>query len=422
MQAARHWERFGIPFSIALMWTGVFWSRALLSIGMGLMIVLSLMFVNIKDNWKNIRKSTYLSGMLILFFIPLLTILWSEDLRWWLKVIQDKLPLLCIPFCCLAIQRIAADTRRNLLRFALAVLAISMLKSTAGYLMNYREVTEAYLKAKVMAVDMHGDHVRYGWLLALIFAWLLHALTEKKSSFGNIEFRLGVGLTVSIAFFLHLLASKTGLLGLYLSLGIWAIYHRQQKVVKRLAMVALLLPLLAWFLLPTFQNRLKFILWDFQHYTRGGYTEGLSDTPRVLSFDAGRQLVAAHPWLGTGFGDLRGSMNEWYGQHAPFMKEYEQLLPSNEVLLHAAASGIPLTMLFLLVILAPLGMRGYRTSAAWMSFHLIALAGFMYEIGLETQYGIFIYSFLGAWAYLFMGKPSMTDPDSNIPHPKTTQS
>jgi O-antigen ligase len=180
--------------------------------------------------------------------------------------------------------------------------------------------------------------------------------------------------------------------------------------------------LLAWFLLPTFQNRLKFILWDFQHYTRGGYTEGLSDTPRVLSFDAGRQLVAAHPWLGTGFGDLRGSMNEWYGQHAPFMKEYEQLLPSNEVLLHAAASGIPLTMLFLLVILAPLGMRGYRTSAAWMSFHLIALAGFMYEIGLETQYGIFIYSFLGAWAYLFMGKPSMTDPDSNIPHPKTTQS
>lgn len=171
-----------------------------------------------------------------------------------------------------------------------------------------------------------------------------------------------------------------------------------------------------------FSNRLKFILWDFQHYTRGGYTEGLSDTPRVLSFDAGRKLVTEQPWLGTGFGDLRRSMSDWYGKHAPFMKEYEQLLPSNEVLLHAAASGIPLTFVFLFVILAPLGMPGYRKSAGWMSFHLIALAGFMYEIGLETQYGVFIYSFLGVWAYLFMGNPSKNIAETNIPHPKTMQS
>ena len=422
MQAARHWERFGIPFSIALMWTGVFWSRALLSIGMGMMIILSILSVNILDNWRNVRKSTYLGGMLILFSIPLLSILWSEDLHWWLKVMQDKLPLLCMPFCCLALQRMDESMRRNLVRFALSVVAMSMMKSTLGYLSNYREVTDAYLKAKVMAVEMHGDHVRFGWLLALIFAWVLHVLTEKRSSLSNVEFRLGIGLTIFIAFFIHLLASKTGLLGLYLSLGIWAIYHRRKKMVKWLAMSGLLLPLLAWFLLPTFQNRLKFILWDFQHYTRGGYTEGLSDTPRVLSFDAGRQLVTEHPWLGTGFGDLRRSMNDWYGQHAPFMKEYEQLLPSNEVLLHASASGIPLTVLFLLVILAPLGMPGYRKSAAWMSFHIIALAGFMYEIGLETQYGVFIYSFLGVWAYVFMGKPSSTDPETNIPHPKTTSS
>lgn len=254
MQASRKWESWGIPFSIVLMWTGVFWSRALLSIGMGLMILLSILSVNILENWRYIRKSTYLSGMLVLFSIPLMTILWSEDLRWWLKVMQDKLPLLCMPFCCLALQRMDEAMRRNVVRFALIVVAMSMMKSTLGYLTNYREVTDAYLKAKVMAVDMHGDHVRYGWLLALIFAWLIHVLTEKRSSLSNVEFRLGIGLTVLIAFFIHLLASKTGLLGLYLSLGIWAIYHRRKKMVKWLALSGLLLPLLAWFLLPTFQT------------------------------------------------------------------------------------------------------------------------------------------------------------------------
>ncbi len=421
MQAARNWERFGIPLSIALMWTGVFWSRALLSIGMGLLIILSLLSVKLVDNWHNIRRSRYLTGLVILFMIPFITILWSEDLRWWLKVMQDKLPLLCIPFCCLALQRIDDGMRRNLIRFAMLVVALSMTKSTISYLLNYREVTEAYLKAKVMAVDMHGDHVRYGWLLALIFAWLLNAITEKRSSLNDVEYRWTVGLTVSIALFLHLLASKTGLLGMYLSLGIWAVYHRQQKQLKWLAPVTLLLPLLAWFLLPTFQHRLRFILWDFQHYTRGGYTEGLSDTPRVLSFDAGRQLVTAHPWLGTGFGDLRRSMNDWYGHHAPYMKEYEQLLPSNEILLHAAASGIPLTILFLIIILAPLRMPGHRRSTAWMSFHIIALTGFIYEIGLETQYGIFIYAFLGCWAYLFMGNPKKKTDEEPVLHPKTTR-
>ena len=374
-----------------------------MSIGMGLLIISSLLAVGFAENWRNVRRSPFLIGLVILFFIPLVTLAWSDDLRWWLKVMQDKLPLLCMPFCCLALQRIDEGMRRQLVRFALAVVALSLAKCTIGYLVNYREVTEAYLKAKVMAVDMHGDHVRYGWLMALIFAWLLHAVTEQAASFSRGEYRAAIGLTVGIAIYLHLLASKTGLMGLYLSLGIWVLYHRRKTWVRWLAAATLLLPVLAWFLLPTFRNRLKFIRWDFQHYTRGGYTEGLSDTPRVLSFDAGRQLVAEHPWLGTGFGDLRRSMNDWYGAHAPFMKEYEQLLPSNEVLLHAAAAGIPLTILFLVVILIPFRMPGHRRSAAWISFHAMALVGFMYEIGLETQFGIFIYAFMGCWVWLFPG-------------------
>jgi O-antigen ligase len=421
MQAARKWEHFGIPFSLAVMWAGVFWSRALLSIGMGLLVLLSLLSVGIGENWKYVRRSPFLIGLVILFFIPLVTILWSEDFRWWLKVMQDKLPLLCIPFCCLALKRISEDMRKKLTRFALVVVALSMTKSIIGYLINHREVTEAYLKAKVMAVDMHGDHVRYGWLLALIFAWLLHALTAYRHSFKRAEYKAVVVLTVFIAGYLHLLASKTGLLGLYLSIGIWAIFHRRKAWVRWMTGATLLLPVIAWFVLPTFRNRLKFILWDFQHYTRGGYTEGLSDTPRVLSFDAGWQLVSEHPWLGTGFGDLRRMMTDWYGQHAPFMKEYEQLLPSNEVLLHAAAAGIPLTILFLIVVLAPFQLSGYRNSSAWISFHALALAGFMYEIGLETQYGIFIYAFLGCWAWLFMGRTATIE-KTNIPDQKTTRS
>jgi O-antigen ligase len=405
MRAPRIRARHILPFSIALMWTGLFWSRALLSVGMGMMILSSIATTGFIRPWQMIRTSTYLKGYILLFAIPLFSLIWSEDLRWWLKVMQDKLPLLALPFCCLAIREIEAGTRRKLIVFALAVLAASMVKSTGSYLLNHQEVAEAYLKAKVMSVDMHGDHVRYGWLLSLIFSWLLFAVTEYRSALSRIAFRGLTALTVGLAVYLHLLASKTGLMGLYLSLAIWAWSYRGIKMVRWMTASTLLLPVLAWLLLPTFRNRLKFILWDFQHYTRGGYTEGLSDTPRVLSLEAGRDLLSGHPWLGTGFGDLRNEMNGWYLEHASFIKEYEQLLPSNEFLLHGAAAGIPLAILFSVVVLLPFRLPSHRKSMAWISFHAIAVAGFMYEIGLETQYGIFIYAFLGCWVWLFMGNP-----------------
>jgi hypothetical protein len=65
-------------------------------------------------------------------------------------------------------------------------------------------------------------------------------------------------------------------------------------------------------------------------------------------------------------------------------------------------------------------MRGYRSSTAWISFHALALAGFMYEIGLETQYGVFIYAFMGCWAWLFMGRAE-TNVNDRIPASKVTQ-
>ena len=422
MRAPRFRAHHILPFSIALMWTGLFWSRALLSVGMGLMILSSIASTGFARPWRLIRSSSYLKGLMLLFAIPLVSIAWSEDLRWWLKVMQDKLPLLALPFCCLAIREMESGTRKKLMLFALAVLSVSMIKSTAAYLLNHREVAEAYLKAKVMSVDMHGDHVRYGWLLSLLFSWLLFTISENGASLDRAAFRGLKALAAGLAIFLHLLASKTGLMGLYLSLAIWVWTYRGRKMVRWMAAASLLLPLLAWVLLPTFRNRLKFILWDFQHYTRGGYTEGLSDTPRVLSLEAGRDLVSGHPWLGSGFGDLRNEMNKWYQGHAPFMKEYEQLLPSNEFLLHGAAAGIPMALLFTIVVLLPFGLLSHRKSMAWISFHAIAVAGFMYEIGLETQYGIFIYAFLGCWAWLFMGNPGNFGSKHDLMKKETEQS
>ena len=336
--------------------------------------------------------------------IPLLSGLWSRDIQQWLIVIQDKSPLLAIPFCCSALRTISQQHTRKLVYLAVATTLFSMGKTTVYYFLHAKEIPLAYLQAKVLPVDMSNDHVRYTWLLVLVFGGLLHILLTKNKQISITEKKVIIFHLAFTAIFLHLLASKTGIIGLYLVIALALVYNIRTRLAIWIAGAALLTPFIAWTILPTFRNRLKFVWWDFQHYTRGGYTEGLSDTPRILSIQAGKDLVKENPFWGTGFGDLKQETLNWYMLHAPYLKGYEQLLPSNEGLIYAAGSGLTGLLFFLAAVFYPFTMKDYRSSYAWISFHAMAVFGFLYEIGLETQYGIFVYAFMGCWLFILTGK------------------
>ena len=341
----------------------------------------------------------YLWMMSLLFVIPLISGIWSHDKLRWLSIMQDKFPLLAIPFCCNVLKEIPQNTLRILMHYGLTVVLLSMLKTLSLFVLKAAELEQMYLEAKVLSADMGNDHVRYGWVLAVVFAWMLHRWMKTTASTKNYEKKGLLLFVVFTAFFLHLLSSRTGLLGSYIAVGIAFLLNFHRPVIRKTAALLMMIPLAAWFLIPTFRNRLRFSLWDFQHYTRDGYTEGLSDTPRMLSLKAGTAIFSQHPLAGTGFGDLRQTIDVWYAQHAPFMKTYEQLLPSNEALLYGAASGVPGMLVFVIAAILPFFLPKHRRSYLWMTFHAIAVATFFYEIGIETQFGVFIYAFLGCWIY-----------------------
>jgi hypothetical protein len=118
-----------------------------------------------------------------------------------------------------------------------------------------------------------------------------------------------------------------------------------------------------------------------------------------LSFKAGRQIVQDHPFLGTGAGDVLHDSEEWYAAHADYLKPYERLLPSNEILYYACIAGLLGGLASFCIFLYPFFMQAYRHYFSWISFHAVALMGFMYEIGLEVQYGVFIFGLMGILLY-----------------------
>jgi O-antigen ligase len=394
-----------VPLLIILMWAGLLWSRALLSSSMIVLFVFALAFYA-RQGWQTIRSSLWLKGMLLLFLIPLLTFFWSTDKQQWLNAVQVKIPLLLMPFLIPVFRLVSREIAIKLLA-ALCVLVLLSSFYSYWHFFSDTGVQADYLKAKVARVVMSNDHVRYAWLLVIAYAWLLYEMLR-----GGIQGKwkvAGYAFLVYIAIFIHVLAAKTGILGFYM-VSLFAVFGPVARRFRLASLVFLfLIPLIAWVLFPSFQNRTRFVIWDFQNYSRGNYVAGLSDAPRIVSFRAGSSLVTSFPLTGVGSGDLRAETWKWYDNHAPYLKDYERLLPSNEVLMYTVAAGLLAGIISLIVFMTPFLMKGYRSNMLWISFHAISFAGLMYEIGLEVQHGVFLYIFFSCWFYARLSTAVATD-------------
>jgi O-antigen ligase len=384
-------KRYIVPLLFVLMWVGLLWSRALLSTSMIIFIGYALA-TEWKEGFREVRSSLWLKGLVILFIIPLISGIWSSDLRQWWSVIQVKLPLLFFPFCVPVFRDINEKTRKQLLWILLGMLGVSMGFSLGQF---YVLDAEDYLKAKVLKVAVYDDHVRYSWLLVIGYSWLLYEVISGRI----VQRKFAFLVLILIGIYLHVLAAKTGLVGFYFVNFIAVLINVPSKYKLRSIGGLLLLPLLAWFLIPTFQNRLKFVLWDFQNYSRGNYVEGLSDAPRVLSWKAAVEITKSFPIRGVGAGDVIPEMKSWYTLNAPYLKEYEKIMPSNEGLLYAVYAGVLGGLMALLIFLLPFSISGYRRNMLWLSFHTIAFIGFMYDLTLELQFGVFMYMFFSILFY-----------------------
>jgi hypothetical protein len=173
----------------------------------------------------------------------------------------------------------------------------------------------------------------------------------------------------------------------------------------------LLLPLAAWLLLPTFRNRIAYILYDLSFIKKQAYLPGGNDGNRVQSFKAGWHILRTNP-LGVGAGDVQDNVNAWYTENVPGMLDSDKLLPSSEWLVYGAAAGWPGLILFTLGMLLPLMLPVPKHRLAWMTLNSIAALSFLFDIGLEVQFGVFVYVFLilCCWKFLHIQNESLSRP------------
>ena len=396
-QPSSHEKRYRdfIGFMIVMMLVGLFFSRTLLTVGMTLLFAGAILFTRPTSlflNYFNNRYNLLLSALLL---IPLVSGLWSHNMNAWWHECLVKVPLVAIPFA--FYKPGVLDIKGRLIVNVLIVVAVTLgtFWSIAHYFINSVSMQNGYLQSTLLPVPLANDHVLFSWLVVIAIILIPCILKEVKP-------RQAFVITAYIVFvwliiFLHILAARTGLIAFY-AVGVFWIFSalrtRSFKFNISLSILLLTLPILCYFILPTFHNRVIYVLYDLQQYSRGSFPQGFSDVSRIASYQGGLTIIRQHPLLGVGFGDVNDTMQAFYRVNFPEFTAHDSILPHNEWLMYAAGGGLIAIAIFTACILYPFTLRKNHSLTA---FQITALFCCMFDLPLELQNGVFIFCFFTCW-------------------------
>ncbi|MBK8515303.1 MAG: hypothetical protein IPL55_03140 [Saprospiraceae bacterium] len=340
-------------------------------------------------------KQRWMISIILLSVVPLLSDILTEGFGFYHERGIMKLSLILFPSFIFALKPNARSIN-NFMIFFLLVMLISTLYSLWHYIISYDNMYLTYKESRVVSTLSTGDHIRISWasVISCICAYYLYL---KSTGIKKKIFILYILLQV---IFIHILGSKTGLISLYLTFLLlisYSVYTNKKWVLILIVPLILIMPVIAYKSIPSFEQRINFIKYDYEHYIKGEYKEGLSDAVRYFSLLAGKEIIATHFWLGTGFSRLQYYTDEWYKKNIPDMGPENFFLPSSELMIYWASGGVLCLLIILFHILYPFFNSDLRKNMWFVSFFLPAVFSFMYETHLEGQLPLFLYGFFCAF-------------------------
>ncbi|WP_299252858.1 O-antigen ligase family protein [uncultured Cytophaga sp.] len=381
---------------------GIFFSRAMISIGM---IGIILIYV-LNQGWK-INFLNHSGNRVLLFLAPILIIyliggVWTEDYEYWGERIQVKIPLLFLPLGFIAVKDVLKRESVDLvILLFIALCAATALGSFIYYLLHYAEITESYKHAKTIPTII--EHIRYSLLLSIACFASAQAYFQSTILKTNLQKRFIAGLGIFIFVFLHILSIRSGLLALYATIFVWilikVIQNGNKNLLGLIPVFFAFLFAMYWFV-PSLHNKVNYMVRDINQFATGKSVNNYSDGNRLLSMKIGVQVGMQSPWFGVGSGDVQQAMNQVYKNEYPDITPNNWLIPHNQFVYVFSALGLFGLIVFLGCLTFPLFNKAVMTDVFCVAVLVGVYTSFLSEATLEVQQGIVLASLLFSIAYI----------------------
>lgn len=317
---------------------------------------------------------------------------WSEDKDQWGRSIGVKMPIVLLPLAFALLPTLDVKHLRAFVCGVLGLLLAGVLYSIAYFIVDPRAVIEGYSFSHTLRTPLYNSHIHFSAAIAagIVFGVAAFRMFERRW-----QKVMLIAALLAFAAYLHLLASKTGLVMLYLFVGLLVVRTAVRGRLLVSVSILFLCIACAWAALrfiPTLQSRANYVAYTWQQVMEGRRDGLYSDLGRALSWEVGGRLAARHPVAGVGAGDLLHAMRGQYAETYPGVASENQLIPHNQLLCVWLAAGTPTLVIFLIWLLAPLRwMRQHPRRFYLRAMWAMLLMPLLVEPFLEVQAGVAVY-------------------------------
>jgi O-antigen ligase len=261
---------------------------------------------------------------------------------------------------------------------------ISCLYPLGWYVTHLTEAQLRYASGKTLPTFMQ-DHVRYGLFLS---SGLLILLYEKLFAP-----KLQIVLSIFLAFCLVILSVRTAWVALLILAIIW-ISSKSRRFVLPLGIAALLLICLAAYqFLPTVQQKINYIRWDWESYKVNNYQPDFSDGTRRVINQISWELIYQKKQSNLGWSRVAPTLQTEITNRFP-AATVTYGWPFNQYLFWWMGAGIIGLLLFSSWLLSPVIF--FFNNKPVFSWTLVFAASCLVESTLNLQYGVFLHAWLMA--------------------------
>lgn len=377
-----------------------------MSIAMGGLLVTSFLTTGVLKKVPSMLLEPSAGIFVFFFLLVLVSGTYSNDTTQWLERLRIKLPFLLLPLAFFIIPKPNGRQVNLTLYFLWALMIGSAIVSVLLYLNDPEGITEAITRGKTMPTPF--NHIRFSLMTVFAAVCGYYLLQQKFTWCYKWEKWLQLAGTFFLIVFLHVWAIRSGLLALYVCLGAIILYEiwRTRKLILLGSLLLTLpaIPMIAYYTVPTFTNKVDYMLYDLGRFKEGD-TAAYSDARRLRSIVVSWEVGKQKKWIGAGYGDIKDDMKSYYEVHYPELADENSLAPHNQFLYVFVGLGFVGLAVFTWAVLYPLWVAWRWRNILFICFNLIAITSFIPEYPLENQVGTAFYLTTLFFLY-FAFKPS----------------
>lgn len=361
-----------------IMLGGLLWSRAVLSISMGVLLIVGLYFA-FQQKIQAFKQPLFIWGLTPLVLV--LLGLYQDGLN--AANGQIILGLLAYPVACLT--AIVADKNK----FAIIVsqpwihaALIALLYPLGWFVLHTSDAIDLYGKGQSLPVFMDTDHLRFS--IFLCSALLFTLMPINNARYKKISFAILLG---SILF----LSVRTGWVILAIILVGYALGLMRLKPIGWLKIsIGIVAVLALLWCIPTSQQKIRYTLYDWQLYDTKGYDATYSDGVRRALNTAAFKAIQDDHAVAIGWSAIPSTLQQKFTQL--FNQQTTNYgWPFNQWLFWWMGSGWWGMLLFSAWLLYP-AWYGYQKKNPFVIIWTIAIAfSCLVETTLNYQYGVFLH-------------------------------